>query len=167
MVGKFGLSDLRYTQLSKYYSDNDIKRLVKYWGVKRCESGYATVDWEGLGLARIEKIDELRVFSSDNAAINQAIKDGVKLIPLRDLPDGLPDDMYSRGWVDNLTNRMNIKKYVQDADTLFIKAYNDVKQRFDKIIDTYEDDSFVEITGINGGDTETFRVYRNGTVTQR
>ena len=41
------------------------------------------------------------------------------------------------------------------------------KAMFDKVLDIVEIFDFVEITGRRGGDVETYRVYKDGTVVQR
>ena len=41
------------------------------------------------------------------------------------------------------------------------------KTPIDKIIDYYETKDFIEVTGKAGGDTLTYRIYNDGTVTVR
>lgn len=41
------------------------------------------------------------------------------------------------------------------------------KAIFDKVLDIVEIFDFVEITGRRGGDVETYRIYKDGTVVQR
>ena len=41
------------------------------------------------------------------------------------------------------------------------------KAMFDKVLEVVEIFDFVEITGRRGGDVETYRIYKNGTVVQR
>lgn len=41
------------------------------------------------------------------------------------------------------------------------------KAMFDKVLDIVEMFDFVEITGRRGGDVETYRIYKDGTVVQR
>lgn len=48
-----------------------------------------------------------------------------------------------------------------------IKAQKIINGRLDFILDVYEAIGFVDITGKIGGDTVTYRVYDNGTVTER
>ena len=42
-----------------------------------------------------------------------------------------------------------------------------VKNKFDKVLDVYTDIDFTEITGKIGGDTVTYRVRKNGMITER
>ena len=39
--------------------------------------GYEVTDFGGTGMLEIQKIDELRIFSNDEEAVEQAIKDGI------------------------------------------------------------------------------------------
>ena len=48
-----------------------------------------------------------------------------------------------------------------------IKAQKIINGRLDFILDVYEAIGFVDIMGKIGGDTVTYRVYDNGTVTER
>lgn len=41
------------------------------------------------------------------------------------------------------------------------------KSMFDKVLEIVEIFDFVEITGKRGGDVETYRIYKDGTVVQR
>lgn len=59
----------------------------------------------------------------------------------------------------NSTNKSVVDKYSSTIAS--------VKQRFDKILDIYKDNKFTEITGKTGGDTITYRVYSDGTITER
>ena len=42
-----------------------------------------------------------------------------------------------------------------------------INERFDYILCTYEGPNFIEVVGSIGGDTVTYRIYDNGTITQR
>lgn len=47
------------------------------------------------------------------------------------------------------------------------KAQDIALERLDYVIDYHETPDFVEVVGNRGGDTVTYRVYDNGTVTER
>ena len=47
--------------------------------------GYDIFDFDGTGMLEIEKIDEMNVFDSDEDAVEQAIKDGIKIISIDEL----------------------------------------------------------------------------------
>lgn len=49
----------------------------------------------------------------------------------------------------------------------FKKRVEEVKARFDKVFDVYETKKFTEVMGRYGGDCISFRVYRDGMVTER
>ena len=49
----------------------------------------------------------------------------------------------------------------------FDSLVQSVSKRFDKVLDIYTDMDFTEITGKIGGDTVTYRVRKNGTITER
>lgn len=70
--------------------------------------GYAVTQCDCIGL-EIERIDDERVFPSDEEAVEQAIKDGVKIIPVEELPENF--DRRYLGWIDTSENRAAIQKY--------------------------------------------------------
>ena len=43
----------------------------------------------------------------------------------------------------------------------------EIRERFDKIVGEYATPTFVEVMGRCGSDFLTYRVYKNGTVTER
>ena len=49
----------------------------------------------------------------------------------------------------------------------FDSLVKSVGNRFDKVLDVYTDIDFVEITGKIGGDVTTYRIRKNGTITER
>lgn len=70
--------------------------------------GYAIADCMGIG-DEIEMISDDGVFESDEEAVQQAIKDGVKLIPVEELPENF--DRRYLGWIDTPENRQKILSY--------------------------------------------------------
>ena len=109
----FGLTDKRYKQLlSVGYDDEDIEMFVEDWGVDAVNKGYDIFDFGGEGILEIERIDELQVFDSDREATEQAIKDGVKIIPIDELPKELAEqNLNYLGWIDTPENRKALKEY--------------------------------------------------------
>lgn len=71
--------------------------------------GYDIFDFDGTGMLEIEKIDEENVFTNDEEAVEQAIKDGIKIIPIEELPKNF--DRRYLGWIDTEENRKVIKEY--------------------------------------------------------
>ena len=74
--------------------------------------GYTITDFDGTGMLEIQKIDEQDVFPDDEAAVDAAIRDGVKIIPVEELPDNFPRRYL--GWIDTPENRKNIQDYCSD-----------------------------------------------------
>ena len=71
--------------------------------------GYDIFDFDGTGMLEIEKIDEENVFTDDEEAVEQAIKDGIKIIPIEELPENF--DRRYLGWIDTEENRKRIAEY--------------------------------------------------------
>ena len=73
------------------------------------KKGYDIFDFDGTGMLEIEKIDEENVFTDDEEAVEQAIKDGIKIIPIEELPENF--DRKYLGWIDTEENRKRIAEY--------------------------------------------------------
>ena len=76
--------------------------------------GYEIVDFNGTGMLEIQKIDDMDTFESDTDAVIQAIKDGIKIIPVDELPNDF--DRKYLGWLDTKENRQLIKNYSLKGD---------------------------------------------------
>lgn len=74
--------------------------------------GYDITDFDGTGMLEIQKIDELGIFKSDEEAVESAIKDGVAIIPVKELPENF--DRRYLGWIDTPENRKRIVKYCEE-----------------------------------------------------
>lgn len=74
--------------------------------------GYYIIDFDCTGLLEIQKIDVMNVFESDEEAVEQAIKDGIKIIPVDELPENF--DRRYFGWIDTEENRKAIKEYCSE-----------------------------------------------------
>lgn len=110
-MGKFGLSDIAYKRLLAIHkSDKEVKGLVACWGVQICEKGYSQFNYDGTGLMCIERIDALDIFADDTEATEQAIDDGVKIIPIDELPKSMPSNMKFLGYIDTPKNRLRLKE---------------------------------------------------------
>lgn len=111
MNNNFGLTENRFNQMMNYYN-NDIevvKEIIDNWGVELCNKGYDIFDFDCTGLLEINRIDDIMAFSSDDEAVEQAIKDGIKIIPIEELPENF--DRKYLGWIDTIENRKNIEEY--------------------------------------------------------
>lgn len=73
------------------------------------EIGYGIFDFDSTGMLEIQKIDNLNTFSSDEEAVEEAIRDGIMLIPIQELPENF--DRRYLGWIDTVENREAISIY--------------------------------------------------------
>ena len=73
--------------------------------------GYFECDFDGTGMIEIQKDDSMTKFKNDEEAVKRAIKDGIKIIPIDELPNNF--DRKYLGWVDTLENRETIMKYCE------------------------------------------------------
>lgn len=71
------------------------------------KKGYAVTD--NMGMLEIQRIDELGIFPDDESAVEQAVKDGVKLIPVEELPKNF--ERRYLGWIDTPENRAAIQAF--------------------------------------------------------
>lgn len=110
-MNKFGLSDERYEQMMAYW-ENDrsvVAEIVHEWGPDRCNKGYEIFDFDGTGMLEIEALVDVGCFDGDEDAVRQAMKDGVKIIPVEELPESF--DRRYLGWIDTEENRERIAAY--------------------------------------------------------
>ena len=114
---KFGLTDERYTQMKNYgYDDEDIEEIVEEWGTDQTNDGYGIFDFDGTGLPELEAIGDIAAFECDDEAVKVAIANGMKFIPVAELPINF--DRRYLGWIDTPENRAAIKCYC-DADNYY------------------------------------------------
>ena len=73
--------------------------------------GYAVTNFDCLGIYEIQKIDEENKFADDAEAVEQAIKDGVKIIPVDELPKTFGRRYL--GWIDTPENRERIAELAE------------------------------------------------------
>lgn len=95
------------------FEKNEIKKamvlLDRIFGAYINDPGYAIADFDGTGMLEIQRINEAGIFESDDEAVEQAIKDGVKLIPVEELPENF--NRKYLGWVDTPDNRDRINAW--------------------------------------------------------
>ena len=108
-MNRFGLTKERYDQMMMLYDYDEewVKEIVNDWGAENCNKGYAIFDIDGR--LHIERIDEVGCFNDDIEAKEQAIKDGVKIIPVEDLPENF--DLKELGWIDTEENKKRIAEF--------------------------------------------------------
>lgn len=109
------LSLRRYEQMRKVYRNNDdaIREVIDTWGVEDVNNGYAVFDYDCTGMLQIEAIGDVWGNDADDEAmVAQAIKDGVKIIPVEELPEKF--DRRYLGWIDTPENRQKIEEYTKE-----------------------------------------------------
>ena len=72
---------------------------------------HANAMWKRLGMIKNGAIEYC---SDDYAAVAQAIKDGIKFIPVEELPENF--DRRYLGWIDTPENRKHIEEYCAEMD---------------------------------------------------
>lgn len=109
-MSRYGLTEERYNQLMNLYGDDEwIAEIVEDWTAAICNKGYDIFDFDGTGMLEINKIDSVGAFEDDESAVEQAIKDGLKIIPINELPENF--ERRYLGWIDTLENRKQIEDY--------------------------------------------------------
>ena len=107
----------RYKQMRKIYSDSRIEEIIDEWGVDLVNQGYAIFTFNGMGILEVDRIDDVEAFETPDNAVEQAIKDGVKIIPVEELPETFGRRYL--GWIDTPENRARIaelaEKYPNDS----------------------------------------------------
>ena len=95
------------------------------WSDAEIEKGYAIINFDGLGLYIVEEIGDMGTFQRyamehkvdlcvDTLAALQATLDGIKIIPVDELPKSFKIhgiDRHYFGWVDTPENRKAIEQY--------------------------------------------------------
>ena len=109
-MSKFGLTKERYEQMMRSYGNDEeaVKDIVYDWGPESCNKGYEIFNFDGTGMLEIEAISEVGCFDDDEAT-EQAIKDGIKIIPIEELPENF--NRKYLGWIDTEENRKAIQEY--------------------------------------------------------
>ena len=115
MSNKYGLTDERYQWFIEHDVDDEwIRQFIEDWGIDAVNKGYDIFEFNFTGILEIEKIDDLQIFESDKEAVEQAIKDGVKIIPLDELPkEMVREGLFYLGWIDTPENRKAIEDYCE------------------------------------------------------
>lgn len=111
-MDRFGLTEERYSQMMAFWNNDEeaVRDVVREWGVENCNKGYAIFNYDGTGLLEIEAIGDVGAFN-DQEATARAIADGIKIIPVDQLPVNMSQDMRWYGWIDTPDNRQRIEAY--------------------------------------------------------
>ena len=94
---------------------------INDWG-ENAKRGYAIFDFDCTGMLEIEMINEMGIFNGDEEAVEQAVKDGIKIIPIEELPDNF--DRSYLGWIDTPENRKAIEEYCSDEGNYYVNGHS-------------------------------------------
>lgn len=113
-----GLEENRYLHFKKLgYEDDDIESIIEDWGLKNVNKGYDVFDFDGTGMLEVEAIGDVDAFDTDEDAVEEAIADGIKIIPTYELPNNF--DRKYLGWIDTPENRKIIEKYCTNESNYY------------------------------------------------
>ena len=68
-------------------------------------------------MLQIEAIGDVDAFESDEDAVEEAIADGIKIIPVYELPDNFDRKYF--GWIDTPENREAIEQYCKNESNYY------------------------------------------------
>ena len=71
--------------------------------------GYVIAAFDFTDMLEVERDDSMNVFEDDEQAVEAAVTDGIKIIPVDELPDNFDRRYY--GWIDTPENRRAIQRY--------------------------------------------------------
>lgn len=104
------IKDMMNKKCFSNWSREDIEEELNCWSDEDISKGYAIFDFDGTGMLEIEEIGCMNAFDGDDdKATEQAIKDGIKIIPIEELPENF--ERRYLGWIDTPENRKRIKEY--------------------------------------------------------
>lgn len=111
---EMGLTEERYFQMMKSFGNEEfIDEAIEDWGVEKVNKGYDIFDFDGTGMLQIEEIGATDAFNgSDERATDEAMADGIRIIPLYELPENF--DRRYVGWIDTPENRKRIEEYCKE-----------------------------------------------------
>lgn len=99
----------------KGWSKEDVEEEIQDFTDEQIDKGYDAFEFDGTGMQEILRLDALNTFKTDEEAVSQAIKDGVKIIPVDELPQNF--DRRYLGWIDTKENRQAIEEYCEKSQT--------------------------------------------------
>ena len=71
--------------------------------------GYVIAAFNFTDMLEVERDDSMDVFGDDEQAVEAAIADGIRIIPVDELPENFDRRYY--GWIDTPENRRAIQQY--------------------------------------------------------
>ena len=112
LIKKGVLPERIETMLTQYDNMDDVELIVNRYGVDTVNKGYSIKAFNDDGIESVYTLFEVSAFSDDSDAVEAAVKDGVKIIPVGHLPNNFYDRWY--GYVDTPENRKRIYKYCKN-----------------------------------------------------
>lgn len=76
--------------------------------------GFNVTGFDNTGMLEIEMVDGMAKFESDDEAVEAAMADGIRIIPVEELPECF--ERRYLGWLDTPANRERIAKWAEDYD---------------------------------------------------
>ena len=73
------------------------------------KKGYVIAAFDFTDMLEVERDDSMNVFEDDEQAVEAAVADGIKIIPVDELPEDFDRRYY--GWIDTPENRWAIQRY--------------------------------------------------------
>ena len=76
-----------------------------------CEvrKGYVIAAFNITDMLEVERDDSMNIFEDDEQAVEAAVADGIRIIPVDELPENFDRRYY--GWIDTPENRRAIQRY--------------------------------------------------------
>lgn len=113
--------DMKYTHVGR--KPGDVVWAFAYSGENRIRGrklrqlgsyGYNVTDFGGGGMLEIQMVDDMARFESDDEAVEAAMADGVRIIPVEELPECF--ERRYLGWLDTPANRERIAEWAESHD---------------------------------------------------
>ena len=74
--------------------------------------GYVIAAFDFTDMLEVERDDSMDVFEDDEQAVEAAVADRIRIIPVDELPENFDRRYY--GWIDTLENRRAIQRYCDE-----------------------------------------------------
>ena len=71
--------------------------------------GYVIAAFNFTDMLEVERDDSMNVYENDKQAVEAAVADGIRIIPVDELPENFDRRCY--GWIDTPENRRAIQRY--------------------------------------------------------
>ena len=74
--------------------------------------GYVIAAFDFTDMLEVERDDSMNVYEDDEQAVEAAVADGIRIIPVDELPENSDRRYY--GWIDTPENRRAIQRYCDE-----------------------------------------------------